>query len=229
MRAAVVGGGFWGLSVALALARRGARVWLFEEHRRVGRPEHCTGLVSRRVVEYLGWPVASSVVAWYPRFRVCAGGSCAELEAEGGVYKLDRRLVEERLLEAAVSEGVEAMLGVRVSRVEADGGLAAGRGPGRFDLIILAEGALGRLRAGLGIGYQGPLVHGVNTVLETPCRWEGGFTAVFHREARGLFSWSVPLPGGSCVVGTGSADPGSLAAALRAAESMLLAGRGARE
>lgn len=229
MRAAVVGGGFWGLVSALALARSGLRVVVFEEHGRVGVPEHCTGLVSRRVLEALGGPVERSVVSWYPRFRLCGPTSCVTLEPEGGVYKLDRVGVEERLMEEAESEGVEFRLGVRVSRVEPGGSLAWPGGSASFDVVVLAEGAPGRLRRGLGAGYSGGYIYGVNTVVED-CNGggRGYFTVAFHREARGLFSWLVPLPGGGCVLGTGARDPRLIPRALGAAARILGAPGGLR-
>lgn len=228
MRAAVVGGGFWGLVSALALARAGLRVVLFEEHARPGIPEHCTGLVSRRVIEYIGRPAASSVQAWYPRFRLCGPARCVTLEPEGGVFKLDRVSVEERLMEEAEAEGVDVRLGVRVGRVEAGGGVDWRGGSASFDVVVLAEGAPGRLRARLGVGYRGGFVYGVNTVVDG-CQVSAseGFTAVFHEEAWDLFSWLTPLPGGRCILGSGSRDPRRIPSALRVAAGILGAG-GAR-
>ncbi|GAB6148316.1 NAD(P)/FAD-dependent oxidoreductase [Stetteria hydrogenophila] len=217
MRAAVVGGGFWGLASALALARSGFRVTLFEEHRRVGVPEHCTGLVSRRVLDYLGRSVESSVVARYSWLRLCGPTHCARIAPRGGVYKLDRVEVEDRLLAAAESEGVDARLGVRVSRVEPSGSLAwSGGGSASFDVVVLAEGALGRLRRRLGIGYSGGFTYAVNAEAGECGLDAGGFTVAFHPEARGLFTWLIPLPGGSCLAGSGSRDPRAIPRALRA-------------
>lgn len=222
MRVAVVGGGFWGLLSALALARSGFRVLLFEEHRRVGIPEHCTGLVSRRVLDYIGPPAASSMVAWYPSFKLCGPSFCVSVEPEGGVYKIDRVAVEERLREEAESEGVEVKLGARVKRVESSGSLVWQSGSGSFQAVVLAEGATGRLHHRLGIGYAGGFVYGVNTVVDG-CRVKvsQGFTVLFHSEARGLFSWLVPLPGGLCIVGSGSRDPRELPKALESGRRLL--------
>ncbi len=229
MRVAVVGGGFWGLVSALALARSGYRVVLLEEHRRLGIPEHCTGLVSRRVVDALGPPVASSIVAWYPHFNLCGPRTCIRVEPEGGVYKIDRVIVEERLREAAESEGVDVRLGVRVKAVEPSGSLKLRGGSDSFDAVVLAEGATGRLRFNLGAGYMGGFVYGVNMVVEgcnaDPRR---GFTVAFHHEAQEIFSWLVPLSGGLCVVGSGSRDPRGLSKALEAGKHLLGVPREAR-
>ncbi len=222
MRVAVVGGGFWGLVSALALARSGFNVLLLEEHRRVGIPEHCTGLVSRRVLDYIGPPVVSSVVTWYSRFKLCGPSSCMSIEPEGGVYKIDRVAVEERLREEAESEGVKVKLGVRVKSVEPSGSLVWQGGSGSFHAIVIAEGATGRLRRRLGIGYAGGFIYGVNTLVDG-CQVEvnQGFTVLFHGEARGLFSWLVPLPGGLCIVGSGSRDPRQLPKALESGRRLL--------
>src|SRR5207249_12214093 len=47
---AVVGAGPAGSRTARNLARAGLRVRLLEEHRRVGVPSHCSGLISRRTL-----------------------------------------------------------------------------------------------------------------------------------------------------------------------------------
>ena len=47
---AVVGAGPAGSRTARDLARRGFRVLLLEEHRTVGVPSHCSGLISLRTL-----------------------------------------------------------------------------------------------------------------------------------------------------------------------------------
>ena len=47
---AVVGAGPAGSRTARDLARAGLRVRLLEEHRRVGVPSHCSGLISPRTL-----------------------------------------------------------------------------------------------------------------------------------------------------------------------------------
>src|SRR4051812_22678836 len=48
---AIVGGGPGGLYAAGQLARRGFDVAVFEEHREVGQPVHCTGVLAAETFE----------------------------------------------------------------------------------------------------------------------------------------------------------------------------------
>ncbi len=54
LRVAVVGAGPCGSLVGRLLAKRGHEVFLLEEHVEIGKPRHCTGLVSRDVPSYYG-------------------------------------------------------------------------------------------------------------------------------------------------------------------------------
>ena len=52
----IVGGGPAGLYSGLRLARAGWCVELFEEHRDIGEPVHCTGVLARDVFDVFGLP-----------------------------------------------------------------------------------------------------------------------------------------------------------------------------
>ena len=50
----IVGGGPAGAAVAKGLSKNGFSVIIVEEHREIGRPVQCSGLVSPRVLEIAG-------------------------------------------------------------------------------------------------------------------------------------------------------------------------------
>src|ERR1043165_6519505 len=53
---AIVGGGPAGLLAAARLAETGLEVEVLEEHSEIGRPTHCTGIVSLEVAEFTKLP-----------------------------------------------------------------------------------------------------------------------------------------------------------------------------
>ena len=213
MSVAVVGAGFSGLMFAMALARAGVKVDVYEEHARVGFPEHCTGLVSANTAEMIGRPAELSKLGVIESFVISGPSASARIRASRPVVKLDRVKLEEFMAEEAESEGVRINYGLK-AKVSPDGVVTpVGR---RYDVVILAEGYLGRQRASLGIGFSGPPIYGVNA------EFEGGGSEDF--EARfdgitsdGFFSWRVTLKSLS-IVGTAARNPRELARKLAAAQ-----------
>lgn len=222
--ALVVGGGFSGLITSLALARSGLKIVIAEEHTRVGWPPHCTGLVSQRVIENIekvtgrGFP-NKLIQSSYKEVVMCSGGTCARVEVRGSILKVDRVGLEAYLSERLESEGARIITGRKVVSVSPDGNavLKNPTSSSRFPLILLAEGAMPRLRKPLGIGYMGPLALGVNMHLED--KWcdslapllgipedsissSAAYTVFDARYAPG-FAWLVPT-GDGCVVGAAS-------------------------
>ncbi len=209
MRVAVVGAGFSGLMFATALARAGANVEVFEEHNKVGFPEHCTGLVSERTAEIIGRPAEGSRIGTIGSFLISGPRNSMRIRASSPVVKLDRVKLEELMKEEAEDEGVRFRFGSR-ARVTPEGHvLPEGRS---YDAVILAEGYMGALRGILGIGFTGEPVYGVNVEFDS-----GGpadFEARFDRATSdGFFSWRV-LVGSITIVGTAARDPRVLSVKL---------------
>lgn len=212
MRAAVIGAGFSGLMFATALAQAGVNVDLFEEHRRVGFPEHCTGLISRATEEMIGGPALKSELGVIESFVISGPRLSLRLRASQPIVKLNRVRLEELMLEGAEAEGVKFIDGVKTRPLPDGTVLPLGKS---YDVVILAEGFNGTARRQLGIGFNGEVIYGVNAEAE-----DGGspdFEAKFDETTSdGFFSWRVTLRSVS-VVGTASRRPSVLAAKLREA------------
>lgn len=212
MRAAVIGAGFSGLMFATALAQAGVNVDLFEEHRRVGFPEHCTGLISRATEEMIGGPALKSELGVIESFVISGPRLSLRLRASQPIVKLNRVRLEELMLEGAEAEGVKFIDGMKTRPLPDGTVLPLGKS---YDVVILAEGFNGTARRQLGIGFNGEVTYGVNAEAE-----DGGspdFEAKFDETTSdGFFSWRVTLRSVS-VVGTASRRPSVLAAKLREA------------
>ena len=58
----VAGGSIAGLTFAAEAAKKGASVLVAEEHREIGEPEKCDGLVSLRGLRKYGYPPGDEVI-----------------------------------------------------------------------------------------------------------------------------------------------------------------------
>ena len=209
VRVAVVGAGFSGLMFALSLLKEGLSVDVYEEHGRVGFPEHCTGLVSGYTAGLIGRPAERARLAEFDAVVISGPAHSVEVRPRGGVVKLDRVRLEEAMLDEVEREGGRVHLGVR-AKVGADGTVLPSGA--RYDVVVLAEGYFGRLAGRLGLRRRGRVFWGVNEELEYKA--SGPFVARFDGvTSGGFFSWFVPL-GDRVLVGTASRDPRAVASYL---------------
>lgn len=162
MRIAVVGAGFSGLVFAYKLASKGYDVDLYEEHKRVGFPPHCTGLVSMDTVELIGGPARENILGTYNGVVLEVEGTRCTIDTVNRVVKLNREGLEEGLLEEAEANGASIYLGVRVSRINSQGLVQTGNDRRIYDLVILAEGIHGKLREQIGLDHRLTTTYGLN-------------------------------------------------------------------
>ena len=209
----IIGAGFSGLIAAKSLLKMGFKVEIFEEHSKVGFPEHCTGLVSGNVVDMIGAEAKSTVIKKFNYMNICYKESCLRLKIESGVLKLDRVALEQKLLKSVERAGGLVNLGNKVIKVSENGEIEISNSyTKKYDLVILSEGFHGKLRNPLNIGLpkQFKPLYGVNYEIEESCRFSEP-TVIFGNElTKGFFLWEVPLDQKSCLVGGASEDPKSL-------------------
>ncbi len=205
LRICIVGGGFTGLLAAYKLCKCGCNPVVFEEHDRVGYPMHCTGIVSERVVEWIGVIAREYVLNVYDTVEVRNSlGESFSVECKPKALLLDRVGIEEGLLKELVESGVDVKLKCRVERVSAHGVVEAGGSNEEYSHVIIADGYYGaasRLyRRGLCCK-----VNGVNTVVETTSVLkENTFITGFnHKVAPGFFYWIAPRDSRTAIVGFG--------------------------
>ncbi len=174
-RVAVIGAGFSGLLLSIALVRLGFDVDVYEEHARPGVPPHCTGIISRNtlsLIEHIAGPLPGRLIAQkFDGITVCSQGYCRTFKVIGGLLRLDRPGLDRHLALVAARLGVRIRLEARVTEVAPDGRLRVSKTVKAYDYAVIAEGAKPRLRAGLGIGCLEEPAYGVNyiTTLD-PCR-----------------------------------------------------------
>jgi geranylgeranyl reductase family protein len=194
--AIVVGGGPAGLYASLKLAQAGFRVGLFEEHRNLGEPVHCTGVLAREAFEEFGLSGGSilnelSTVGFYPPLGNKVEYSTPSVEA----VVIDRARFDQALALKACAAGVEVFSGERVTSVNVASDcvrVTAGQTRARARVCVLACGASYALQRKLGLGMPRLLLHSAQ--VELPAARLGDVEVHFGRKVapRG-FAWAVPV------------------------------------
>ncbi len=211
---AVVGAGPAGSRTARNLACAGLRVQLLEEHRRIGVPSHCSGLISPRTLreaeiseDAILHRITGAFVHTSLGSKVALGGDKTRALA------IDRVRWDETLSEQAQSAGA-GLLRARLTAVErvnnhvrlhtqTDGHTSALTAR----VVVGADGAHSRVARSLGLRGPAEKVYclGIEGRLKTP---REDFVHVFvgHELAPGWFGWIIPTGDGGVRAGIGSSN-----------------------
>jgi len=207
--ALVVGAGLTGLIAAKTIAEKGFSVIIYEEHKSVGVPNHCAGLISAEGFSRLNIELNSSVI----QNRVMGGriyspnGTCIEIKDKKiRAYAIDREKLDLSLMNKAVDAGAKLVTGSKVTSLILKGRSVTGINGTNFNstglITIDAEGASRRLLKSSGwyTKESRPLI-GVN--VEADVKVEDGIVEIWLGEklAKGFFSWVIPLEKGKARIG----------------------------
>ena len=178
----IIGGGPVGLWTAKKSADLGIDATVHEEHLRIGKPEHCTGLLSNNIDRVL----APDVVLNYINGAKFFAGEETILERRKVAKVIERTEFDKQIYDEAVSSGVKVNRGSKVRWQQFKGN------------IVAADGAISRTRNDMGqnLGFLPALQF---DVCETPK--ENFVELWFEPWNPDYFVWVVPR--GNCMrVGT---------------------------
>lgn len=117
----IIGGSVAGLCAAREAAESGIDVCVFEEHREIGVPEKCDGLVSAKGISELGLVPPSTVVQNRLRTALFFSPAMKEIKIDASkqnVIVMDRSRFDKFLAEEAAKAGAKIEIGKRVAKYE---------------------------------------------------------------------------------------------------------------
>ncbi len=216
----VVGGGPCGSFAALNLARRGARVAVFEEHKEIGVPSHCAGHLSIEGLRRLGlYPLPSGIVENLfcgATFHSPHGRAFSVRFPRSVTCAVNRVLFDSHLAELAEKAGVDYQMGSRVESLVIRNGFVKGVVVNRngdveesaAKIVVDAEGVSSRLlrQTGLSALDRRWLVNGVEAEVENAKNVLSDTVEVFlgNDFAPGFYGWLIPKGAGEAKVGLGA-------------------------
>lgn len=177
----VVGAGPAGLIAGSEAAKAGADVLILEEDAVVGKPDHCTGLVSRAGLEKLIAPSPSFVLNEIKGARIFApsGKGYEVISDETKAYVIDRTKFDLELARVAERSGAEVLTGEPFPKEE------------KSKVLINAEGVKGRTSRFLGFDLP-KSIQAVQMDVEVDDFEKDMVELHIGRHAPGFFAWRVP-------------------------------------
>jgi len=208
--AVVVGGGPAGLIAARELASRGVEVTAYEEHKVIGEPNHCAGILSVEGLARLDVKPSPDFVQHEVRGGVAYSPDGRPIRITGSrtrAYIVDRAAFDRHLAGQAEDAGAELILGHRVRELLVKENRVVGvmgkDGPVDAGVVIDCEGTVGLLArsAGLNPPERGVL-SGINSEV-SGVEVEPDMVEVWLGEdvAPGFFAWVAPTGDGSARCG----------------------------
>lgn len=206
----VVGAGPAGIIAAREAAKRGAKVTVLEEHKEIGVPCHCAGLLSVKGLTDIGVPLNADFVQNKikgARFHSPSGLSFTVERKEAVACVVERSKFDKFLARQATRAGAEIKLKSKAQRVS------------RYNKGIVVEGTWGSVNASVvidaeGVGSRFVKAMGLTT-LKSDCLLPAlqfdlvdvGVDSKYveihvgRKIAPGFFAWVIPLDDNSARVG----------------------------
>lgn len=205
----ILGGGPAGLQFARTLSRvaEPTSMLVIEENRRIGLPQHCTGLVSLRGLRE-DIRLSESVVLNKFKGALIYSPSGKVLVAEKNSYVagvLDRVRMEEVIFEEVASSGVRALLGKK-GLFLGKGRIKVGSSSYAPNLVVDARGIKGLMER---LGRNGRILPALQydiKVSKVNLDLEHVYIFLGSKYSRGFFLWIVPISEKTIRVGVASRD-----------------------
>ncbi len=209
----VIGGGPAGCRTAGLIAKKGYKVLVAEEHRNIGEPVQCAGLVSPRTLKTAEMSCDNLVLnKIHGAYVHSPGGQMLAIRGkETYALVIDRSAFDRGLCNAARQSGAEILTGVRAG--------VRDYSPESVRIILKTEDWEKTAAASLLVGADGPnsgVARSINAArskdivsmyaaeVELKCQ-ETDMVHIFLGEdvAAGWFGWLIPVDGKRARVGTG--------------------------
>ncbi len=205
----IVGAGSAGLRLAQKLAMNDIQATVYEDHPEIGIPEHCSGLISARNTQELGFDLRESFTNDIYGAKIFSPNNTQlRIERKTPVaHVMDRSVFDQTLYKQALQAGANIELSTSVINVKGNTLFTQAKGKGgmrKSDIIIAADGVNSRLRKIAGIESQpGHFIHSYQ--VKAAGHFDPKFVELYlgNKFAPHFFAWVIPENEESAKVGIG--------------------------
>jgi geranylgeranyl reductase family protein len=198
----VVGGGPAGCRTAELVSRKGYKVLLVEEHKSIGEPVHCTGLISGRLKEILPDLPDSVIINSLKSAKFFHGSNSFELISKNPVYVVDRARLD-RYLYTRMKSNADVKLDTKFVDFKRDGGMIkvkTTKGIFETKLLVGADGHGSRVASKAGLEPPENRLVGVQATVNG--HFDSSAELWFGKDlSPDFFGWVVPLDSSEARVG----------------------------
>ncbi|HBC92896.1 MAG TPA: NAD(P)/FAD-dependent oxidoreductase [Pelotomaculum sp.] len=213
----VIGGGPAGSETARLIAEKGYKVLVAEEHRKIGEPIQCAGLISLRTLQTAVMPVGIIINQINGAFVHSPGGEVLTVRDQGGyAFVIDRSKFDRVLSERAQSAGAEILTGTKAAVGEFFSGGASvklksrgGESITKTRLLIGADGSKSHVARRIKAPEAEDVIRMCAAEVELKCLEKDMVHIFLGREiAPGWFGWVIPVDKKYARVGIGVSGKG---------------------
>jgi len=202
----IIGAGPAGLSVA-SLLPRDYDVWVFEEHKEVGLPKHCTGVVSLNTARFYEKIAGNKIISnKYLGVHIYADNKYLNITSPRPmVFRIDRPLLEKKLYDYVLAKGFNIVLNSSVKKIRKNGDnvvTVLDQAEYVFDKIVVAEGSKRRIAHSLGC-RKTDYIYGIQYLVRARGIDASSFYVLFTKFIPEFFLWLVPIDNDVALLGYG--------------------------
>jgi geranylgeranyl reductase family protein len=202
----VVGAGPSGGHVSTLLSKFGFEVGLFEEHREIGLPIQCAGLVSRRVFDILGEKKAVVNEIYGAKVHSPSGNTLFLSQDKPKACVIERSEFDSTLVSESVKSGTDLHIGSKVTDIKRKDKLIqievkqeGKRNQFSSDLIIGCDGVGSKVARFFGFPKPKEVLSGFGAECVTDSDLDCRYLDIFvgNKIAPGFFAWLIPTKSGA--------------------------------
>ena len=205
----IVGAGPVGCEVASIVAKEGYDVLIAEEHREIGKPVQCAGLVSTRVLELTGLKNIILNKINGAQFHSPNEQKLSVNSSNTKAYVIDRGEFDKGIAKKAVNNGVQIALGKKVNNIKRNKYITIkiGEKTEKSKLLIGADGANSNIRKIFNFPKPKKILIGIQKEV-TGLNFDKSliYTYLGNEIAPNFFAWVIPSEDtfliGLCIEGT---------------------------